>query len=126
MGSELTVILPRESVDLALKPASNNPPLKLLYGLATKIRHQMALEEFLGDSCTGMPGRILRVYVYNRLFLWRRMFVRIISFNYLKCRLFLNADSVKSRVFFLSSFFFFFWREDSQQGSPPLTLEVAD
>lgn len=70
-GLELAAILPRKSVVLGLKPASSNPLLKLLYGLATKIRHQMAWEEFLGDSCAGMPGRILRVYFYNRLFLWR-------------------------------------------------------
>lgn len=105
MGSELAVILPRESVVLKLKPASNNPLLKLLYGFATKIRHQMAWEEFLGESCAGMPGRILRVYIYNRLFLWRWMFVRIISFNYLKCRLFLNVGSIKRRVFFVFVFF---------------------
>lgn len=104
-GSELAVTLPRESVVLRLKPAGSNPLLKLLYGLPTKIKHQMAWEEFLGDSCAGMPGRISRVYVYNRLFLWRRMFVRTISFNYLKCRLFLNAGSGKRRVFFCLHFF---------------------
>lgn len=93
------MILPRESVVLRLNPGSNNPLLKLLYGLAMKIRHQMAWEEFLGDSHAGMPGRILGVYVYNRPFLWRRMFVSNISFNYLKCWLFPNAESVKRSLF---------------------------
>lgn len=104
--SELAVTLPRESVVLGLKPARNNLLLKLLYGLATKIRHQMAWEEFLGDSCAGMPGRISRVYIYNRVLLWRRMFVRIISFNYPKCRLLLNAGSQEEDFFFIWLFFF--------------------
>lgn len=59
----------------------------------------MAWEEFFRRQSAGMPGRILRVYVYNRPLLWRRMFVRNISFNYLKCRL-PNADSVNSSYFF--------------------------
>lgn len=70
-GSELAAVLPRESIVLRLEPAHSNRLLKLLYALATKIRHQMAWEEFLGDSCAGMPERILKVYVHNRLFLWR-------------------------------------------------------
>lgn len=120
-GSELAARLPREPGVPRLKPASSNLLLKLLYGLATKIRYQMAWEEFLGDSCAGMPGRILRVYVYNRLFLWRRrMFVRIISFNYSKCRLFLNTGSVKRKIFFLSSFFFL--KRGQLAGIPSLTL----
>lgn len=86
---------------LRRKPSRNNLLLKLLYGLATKIRHQMAWEEILRDSCAGMPGRISRVYVYCRVFLWRWMFVRLISFNYPKCMLFLNAEGQEEEFFFL-------------------------